>query len=74
MSFLVSISVAAASIPRDVAFQVFIGTTNLVGGVSEAFITGIHSALVVSLAILAIAAGMSWVRGTDVRAGKKQTV
>lgn len=67
MSFVVAISVAAASIPRDVAFQVFIGTTNLVGGVSEAFITGIHSALTVSLGILAIAAVMSWFRGRDAR-------
>jgi EmrB/QacA subfamily drug resistance transporter len=67
MSFVVAISVAAASIPRDVAFQVFIGTTNLVGGVSEAFITGIHSALIVSLAILAVAAAMSWGRGRGIR-------
>ncbi len=73
MSFVVAISVAAASIPRDVAFQVFIGTTNLVGGVSEAFITGIHSALVVSLAILAVAAAMSWGRGKGVRAAKSES-
>ena len=73
MSFVVAISVAAASIPRDIAFQVFIGTTNLVGGVSEAFITGIHSALVVSLAILAVAAAMSWGRGKGVRAGKSES-
>lgn len=67
MSFVVAISVAVASIPRDVAFQVFIGTTNLVGGLSEAFITGIHSALVVSLAILAVAPAMSWIGRRDVR-------
>jgi len=67
MSFVVAISVAAASIPRDVAFQVFIGTTNLVGGVSEAFITGIHSALMVSLVILVLALATSWFRGKGVR-------
>jgi EmrB/QacA subfamily drug resistance transporter len=67
MSFVVAISVAAASIPRSVAFEVFIGTTNLLGGVSEAFIGGIHAALTVSLAILSIAAIMSWIRGTGIR-------
>ncbi|MDD1673209.1 MAG: MFS transporter [Methanomicrobiales archaeon] len=72
MSFVVAISVAAASIPREVAFEVFIGTTNLVGGVSEAFITGIHSALMVSLMILAIAATMSWIRGKGVRSPVKK--
>ncbi len=71
MSFVTAISVAAASIPRDVAFQVFIGTTNLVGGVSETFITGIHSALMVSLVILAVAAGLSWVRAADARTAKR---
>lgn len=72
MNFVVAISVAAASIPRDVAFQVFIGTTNLVGGVSEGFITGIHSALTVSLGIFAIAAVMSWFRGEDARAARQK--
>ncbi|MEN6343560.1 MAG: MFS transporter [Methanospirillum sp.] len=67
MSFVIAISVAAASIPRDVAFQVFIGTTNLVGGVSEAFITGIHSALMVSLVILVFALVTSWIRGKGAR-------
>ncbi len=67
MSFVVAISVAAAAIPREVAFKVFIGTTNLVGGVSDAFLSGIHAALTVSLGILFIAAIMSWVRGKGAR-------
>jgi len=67
MSFIVAISVAAASIPREVAFEVFIGTTNLLRGLSESFITGIHLALMVSLVILAIAASMSWIRGKGVK-------
>ncbi len=72
MSFVIAISVAAASIPRDVAFQVFIGTTNLVGGVSEAFITGIHSALMVSLVILVFALVTSWIRGKGVREKERE--
>ena len=66
-SFILAISVAAAAIPRSVAFEVFIGTTNLVGGVSEMFLAGIHSALMVSIALMGIAGVMSWMRGTEQR-------
>jgi EmrB/QacA subfamily drug resistance transporter len=68
-SFVLAISVAAASIPRDVAFQIFIGTTSLKGGVSQAFITGIDAALTVSLVILFFTAILSWGRGREERAG-----
>jgi hypothetical protein len=65
-----AISVAAASIPRQVAFEVFVGTTNLSGGVSQAFISGIDNAFYASLAILLIAGVLSYFRGKDIR---KQT-
>ncbi|MGD0644558.1 MAG: MFS transporter, partial [Candidatus Bathyarchaeia archaeon] len=58
-SYVLAISVAAASIPRQVAFEVFIGTTNLSGGVSQAFISGIDHAFYASIAILAIAGVLS---------------
>jgi hypothetical protein len=44
-SFVLAISVAAASIPRQIAFKIFIGTSNLVGGIAQSFITSIDSAL-----------------------------
>ncbi|HVN65517.1 MAG TPA: MFS transporter [Methanomicrobiales archaeon] len=66
-SFVITITVASASIPRDVAFQVFIGTTNLMGGVSEAFLAGIDGALAVSIGIIAIAGIMSFLRGKEER-------
>lgn len=66
-SFVIAISVAAASIPRMVAFEVFIGTTNLVGGVSEAFISGIDAALFISILIIALAGVMSFMRGREIR-------
>lgn len=53
-SFVVTISVAAVTIPRDVAFQVFLGTIS--GGVNPEFISGIDSALYVSWALLAVQA------------------
>jgi EmrB/QacA subfamily drug resistance transporter len=66
-SFVIAITVSAASIPRDVAFQVFIGTTNLVGGVSDAFIRGIDAALLASVVIIGIAGALSWMRGHETR-------
>jgi EmrB/QacA subfamily drug resistance transporter len=68
-SFVIAITVAAASIPRTVAFEVFIGTTNLVGGVSEAFISGIDAALYISILIIGIAGVMSFMRGREIREG-----
>ncbi|HUK38967.1 MAG TPA: MFS transporter [Methanomicrobiales archaeon] len=66
-SFVITIAVAAASIPRELAFEVFIGTTNLKGGVSEAFIHGIDAALVISLAFIALAGVLSLLRGEERR-------
>lgn len=66
-SFVMAISVASASIPRSDAFEIFIGTTNFSGGLSKEFITGMDSALWVSLILLAIAGVMSAIRGTESR-------
>jgi MFS family permease len=66
-SFVVAISVAAASIPRDLAFQIFIGTSMLSGNVSQAFIGGIDNAFYVSIVILFIAGILSLVRGKETR-------
>ena len=66
-SFVIAITVASASVPRSVAFEVFIGTTNLVGGVSEAFLHGIDASLWASIVIMGIAAVLSWMRGHEVR-------
>jgi EmrB/QacA subfamily drug resistance transporter len=64
-SFVIAISVASASVPRSVAFDIFIGTTNLTGAIAGEFIVGIDSAFIVSTVILAIAGAMSFVRGND---------
>jgi len=66
-SFVLAISVAAASISRQVAFEVFIGTTILTGGVTKDFITGIDHAYYVSLAILVVAGVLSFIRGREIR-------
>lgn len=66
-SYVLAISVAAASVPRQVAFEVFIGTSSLSGGVSTAFLGGIHNAFYASIAILVIAGVLSYFRGKEVR-------
>jgi EmrB/QacA subfamily drug resistance transporter len=66
-SFVLAISVASASIPRSLAFQIFITTVKLSGGLSAAFITGIDAALYASLILLAIAGILSATRGKEQR-------
>jgi MFS family permease len=66
-SYVLAISVAAASIPRKIAFEVFIGTSSLSGGVSQAFISGIDHAFYASIAILIFAGILSFIRGREIR-------
>jgi EmrB/QacA subfamily drug resistance transporter len=66
-SFVMAMSVASASIPRAEAFEIFIGTTNLSGGISKAFIAGMDSALWASLVMIVIAGVLSLIRGKDTR-------
>lgn len=68
-SFVIAITVASASIPRDVAFQVFIGTTSLRGGVSEEFLRGIDASLMASIVIIGIALVLSWMRNRPAGTG-----
>jgi EmrB/QacA subfamily drug resistance transporter len=70
-SYVLAISVAAASIPRAVAFEVFIGTKQLAGSVSQEFLHGIDNAFIASIVILVVACVLSYIRGKDVR-GKSE--
>lgn len=64
LSYVISISVASISVPRYVAFQVFLGTGSLTGDVSTKFLGGIHTALFISLIFLIVAGAMSYFRNT----------
>jgi EmrB/QacA subfamily drug resistance transporter len=63
LSFVLTLTIASASVPRPIAYAVFLGTTNLVGGIGEQFLGGIRAALYGSAVILVIAAALSWSRG-----------
>ncbi len=67
-SFALSLAVAASSLPRDVMMQLFVGNNVALGSAPmEAFVTGMHSAFYVSLVLVVIAAGISFVRGKEDR-------
>jgi EmrB/QacA subfamily drug resistance transporter len=68
-SFTVAILVAAHSIPRGVAFAIFVGTTSLHGTLAAQFIGGIHAAFYSATALVAIAAVLSALRGRHALAG-----
>jgi drug resistance transporter, EmrB/QacA subfamily len=73
-SYVITITVASLSVPRYVAFEVFLGTTDLLGGVATSFLEGIRSALLVSFAVLFMALILSAVRGKEAREERVETV
>lgn len=67
LSYVITITVASLAVPRYVAFEVFLGTSNLIGGVASKFLIGLHAAFLISIGILAVAAILSAIRGKEVR-------
>ena len=67
LSYLIAISVASLSVSRRVAFEVFLGTQNLVGDVSAKFVAGIHTAFLAAMSILVAALILSALRGEEPR-------
>ncbi len=69
-SFALSLAVAANSLPRNVMMQLFVGTNVTLGSqVMQAFVVGMRSAFVVSIALCMVAAVFSLVRGRENRRG-----
>ncbi len=66
-SFAVALLIASISIPREYAFQIFVGVGKISGDLSLAYITGMHTALVASIALLLIAIALSILRGKESR-------
>lgn len=69
LSFVLAISVASSVIPRIVAFEVFVGSGQLVGGLSAELLTGLKASLLFSAAVLAIAAIFSYLRASPKETG-----
>ena len=66
-SYVLSITAASLAVSRTTAFKIFIGTSTLIGGVSQKFLVGIDAALIVSFVLLVIAGLLSSFRGKDER-------
>jgi MFS family permease len=62
-SFAVALLVAARSISKQTAFQIFVGTTSLPHRLTASFNSGLHSAFYSSMAFLVIAVLLSAARG-----------
>jgi len=68
LSFVIALTVASASVPPAVAYAVFLGTSNPLGGaLGISFLDGIRAALYGAAALLAVAAVFSWSRGREAR-------
>jgi EmrB/QacA subfamily drug resistance transporter len=68
-SFAVALLIASLSIPRQLAFAIFLGVGQITGSLSLAFIDGMHSALFASVSLLAVALVLSILRGREARTG-----
>jgi MFS family permease len=65
-SFAVALFVASLSIPRQMAFSIFLGIVNQISGqLSKAYVNGMHSALITSISLLAGALVLSVLRGRE---------
>jgi len=62
-SFSMAILIASRSIPRRVAFAIFVGTAKLHGHVAAIFTNGLHAAFYASMGFLVLAAVLSATRG-----------
>jgi EmrB/QacA subfamily drug resistance transporter len=61
-SYTLVITIAAAVVPRYVAFQVFVAGRGLIGNVSLTFLGALHDAFYVMALVLVLAAGFSVLR------------
>ncbi|MEM3491070.1 MAG: hypothetical protein QXO53_03375, partial [Fervidicoccaceae archaeon] len=66
-SYVLAISVSSLSIPRQLAFQIFMGTSSIIGGLATGFMMGMKAAFGVSMAVLAASMILSALRGKEMR-------
>ena len=66
-SFAVALLAASAAIPRSLAFAIFLGASRLTPALAQAFTEGMHVALLTAVVPLALAVGLSILRGRERR-------
>jgi ABC-type sulfate transport system permease subunit len=63
-SFAVAIIVAASAVPKQLAFEIFAGTSILTESLMGPFVLSLRDAFIVSSVIMGLAVVLSWVRDT----------
>jgi EmrB/QacA subfamily drug resistance transporter len=71
-SFAVALFFASISVPRDIAFQIFLGVGGLNNSLASSFIDGMHSAFMASIVLLIVAFFLSILRGKEARTIKRE--
>ena len=66
-SFIIAFVAAASAVPRYLAFEIFAGTSKVIGGVGKGFVAGMHFAFFALMAMLIIAGIFSYARGKEDR-------
>jgi EmrB/QacA subfamily drug resistance transporter len=66
-SFIIAFVAASSAVPRYLAFAIFAGTSNVIGGIGKEFVSGIHYSLIVLVVMLAISGIFSITRGVENR-------
>lgn len=66
-SFIIAFVAAASAVPRYLAFEIFAGTSKVIGGISKGFVAGMHVAFVALMVMLIIAGIFSFTRGKENR-------
>lgn len=66
-SFVITFVVASLAIPRSLAFEIFAGTSKIIGGIGVAFVSGMRLAFVALILMLTIAGIFSLTRGSENR-------
>ncbi len=74
LSYVMSITVATLTIPRYVAFEIFLGTNVLAGKVDSLFVSGLHFAFLVSALIILTASVFSILGGGTRKEEKERSV
>ncbi len=66
-SFIIAFVAAASAVPRYLAFEIFAGTSKVIGGIGSGFVSGMHAAFVALALMLVIAGVFSSARGKENR-------
>lgn len=69
-SFIIAFVAAASAVPRYLAFEIFAGTSKVIGGIGKGFVAGMHVAFIALIAMLIIAGIFSFAIGKENRMEK----